>query len=582
MSRLPAALRRYAADVRTAVAAAPVEAALAVGLAVCLSISFREPTFTEDEFVRVAASVALAFPLVFGFSYLRARNAASAAARWAGTAAALGLSAWLGIAWMDDGHAAEGWRWVLLAAAAVLLLLLAPAVPPGRRDRREVWAFAARLVARGVGIGLYAGVLYALLAGAVAAVVSLFDLRHPEHLYGDLAGAVFFALAPLMLVGGIHRLAAPPEPGVPPAVGVLGRWLYAPALVVYLVILYAYGLKVVATGELPRNLLSPLVIAAGLIGLLGGFLLHPVHESAEHRGLSTLVRAVPAALLPLVPLAVWALAARLGEYGWTEFRYVRLAAVVAIGVLATLGTLRLVRRRPPLLTTVPAVLAAVLLVAALGPWSATAVSRRDQTARLRAAFAEAGVDPRRLPADTVVVDSAAFVRMEDGARYLVGTHGVEALREVVPAIPDTTRDVWAMGEVLGLRRRCAPGPPTTLSLDWRPGVPSVAGGTLRDVRIDSRRTFVGGTLGLRLDGDDVVAEGRGWAARASLRPLIPRSGAAMPCADRRTHTAHFQGEAALLELRDEGGRLRAQLVVTSIVMGDPFPAAVRGLLVVPD
>lgn len=581
--RLPPALRQYAADLRTALAAAPVEAALAVGLAVCLSVSFREPTFTDGELARVAASVALAFPLVFGFSYLRARNAVSAAARWAGTAASLGLSAWLGIAWMDDGHAAEGWRWVLLAAAAVLLLLLAPAVPPRRRDLREVWAFSARLLARVVGIGLYAGVLYALLAGAVAAVVSLFDLRHPEHLYGDLAGVVFFALAPLMLVGGIHRLAAPPEPGVPPAVALLGRWLYAPALVVYLVILYAYGLKVLATGELPRNLLSPLVIAAGLIGLLGGFLLHPVHESAEHRGLSTLVRAVPAALLPLVPLAVWALAARLGEYGWTEFRYLRLAVVAAIGVLATLGTLRLVRRRPPLLTTIPALLAAVLLIAAVGPWSATAVSRRDQTARLRAAFAEAGVDPRRLPADTVVVDSAAYERIGSIARYLVEAHGHGALQAVVPAMPDTTRGGWAMGEVLGLRRRCAPHRRAHATIDWSSAVPGVRGGTLREVEVGRRGARAAGGVRLRLAGSRLIAEGDGWRAEAPLDVLMATLGGDAACGTMPVRTgARIGGAEALLDLRDAGGGVRAQLLVTRIGVEGGKPMQVRGLLVVPE
>ena len=195
------------------------------------------------------------------------------------------------------------------------------------------WAFAWRLALRIVGISLYAVALYAVLAGAVGATISLFELRQPEHLYTDLMGAVFFCFASWILVGGIHRLSAPRPAWVPEGVSRLGRWLYAPVLVIYLAVLYAYAVKVVATGELPKNLVSPLVIAAGMIGLLGAVLLEPVHDDDEHRGVSLLVRALPALLLPLVPLALWALGARLGEYGWTEFRYVRLAAVLAIGVL---------------------------------------------------------------------------------------------------------------------------------------------------------------------------------------------------------------------------------------------------------
>lgn len=582
MSRFRGALHAFAGDARAALAAAPVEVALGVLLAVSLSVTLREDGLSDDAFVRVAASAVLAFPLVFALSVLRARGVVSPATRWAGTAAVLAGAAAFGGAWMDVDASADGWRWFMLATAAVLLLVLAPALPWRERDRRTVWAFGARLVARIAGIAIYAGVLYALLAGAVVAVVSLFELRHPDHLYGDLAGAVFFALAPLILVGGIHRLIAPPEPGVPAAVALLGRWLYAPALIVYLVILYAYGLKVVATGELPRNLLSPLVIAAGLIGLVGGFLLHPVHGSPEHRGLSLLVRLVPAVLLPLVPLAVWALGARLGDYGWTEFRYLRLAVVVAIGVLAVLGTVRLARGGTPLLTTIPAVLATVLLVASVGPWSAPGVSKRDQTARLRAAFAEAGVDPRTLSADTARVDSAAYERIGGIARYLVQAHGPVALRAVVPAMPDTTRGVWEMGAMLGLRRECVPGERVYSTLDWSAGVPGVVGGTVWEVEAGTRRSRGPEGVRLRIAGERVVAEGDGWRAEGSLEPLAARLGADAVCGtppmreDRR-----LRGEEALIELRDAAGTLRAQLVVTRIGVAGGAPAEVRGLLVVP-
>jgi hypothetical protein len=309
---------------------------------------------------------------------------------------------------------------------------------------------------------------------------------------------------------------------VPEPVSRLGRWLYAPVLVVYLLILYAYAARVLVTGELPRNLVSPLVIAAGLIGLVGAVLLEPVHADEEHRGLSMLVRAVPALLLPLVPLAAWALLARLGEYGWTEFRYVRLAAVVAIGVLAVMGTIRLVRRRPPLLTAVPAVFAAVLLLSALGPWSAPAVSRRDQTARLRAAFREARVDPRRLPGDTVTVDSALYVRINSGAAYLVEAHGIGALRKVVPAA-DSTRATWRTAEMLGIRGGCRPSRPVFATVAWDGGAAGVMGGTVQQVSLHGADTIArrmgGATLRLWLQGERVGVDAGGWRASADLAPL---------------------------------------------------------------
>ncbi len=595
-------LRAYAADARAAFRDAPVEVALGVALAVALSIQVRSKSFTEDDFARTAASVALAFPLVFALSVLAARGVIGAAARWMGTAAVLAGCALYGWLALDTDRSADGWRWALLAGAAVLLLMMTPALPWRERDRRRSWAFGWRLAVRLVGIGLYSVALFAVLAGAVGAVVSLFELRKPDHVYTDLAGAVFFAFAPWIFVGGIHRLSAPPPDGVPEGVSRLGRWLYAPVLVIYLAVLYAYAVKVLATGELPRNLVSPLVIAAGLIGLLGAVLLEPVHDDDEHRGVSMLVRAVPALLLPLVPLAFWALAARLGEYGWTEFRYARMAAVAAIGLIAVAGTIRLVRRARPLQGTVPAVFAAVLLLSAVGPWSAPAVSRADQSARLRAELRRSKIDPRTLPADTVRVDSAGYERIASAARYLLDAHGIGALRAVIPALPDTTRSVWQMGETLGLRLRdCGPLEWSSGQLEWQgQAVRGMMGGALTELHVsagqpaDVPAVRARATLG---DDDRLRVEGAGWSAEADLAPLRVRLWSEpQSCAPehlQRVTGLPLTPADALVTLRDASGTARAQLVVTRISVGLPMqrtPGAqlpgvhvreLTGLLIVP-
>lgn len=569
-------LRAYAADARAAFRSAPVEVALGVFLAVLLSIQVRSDGFTDDEFARVAASVALAFPLVLSLSVLAARGVIGAAARWVGTLAVLAACAAFGLWWMREGRDADGWRWALLASAAVLLLGMTPGIPWRTRDRRGGWAFGWRLALRVVGIGLYAVALFVVLAGAVNAVVSLFELRRPEHLYADLAGFVFFAFAPWIFVGGIERFSAPAPAGVPEGVSRLGRWLYAPVLVIYLAILYAYGLKVVATGELPLNRFSPLVIAAGVLGLLGAVFLEPVHEDDEHRGVSMLVRAMPALLLPLVPLALWALGARLGEYGWTEFRYARLAVVMAIGILAVLGTARLARRRRPLQGTIPAVFAAVLLASALGPWSATAVSRRDQTARLRAELRRANVDPRRLPADSVVVDSAAYERIGSIARYLVNAHGVDALRAVIAALPDSTRGAWDLPERLGLRRGCRPSDEVNGYLAWGDGVPGLIGGRLVQLEVTEtdpgREAQVTPRLRAVLANDRLRVRADGWSAEADLSPLARRMYArpdACGPMQARVFDYPLQPAEALVPLVDASGAVRGQVLLTRVSIAGP-------------
>jgi hypothetical protein len=580
VSRLRGLAVRTAAELRGAVAAAQVEVALALAVAASLSIALRSDGF-EDRFARIAAGAALAFAPVFALSVLALRRVLAAAPRWAATAVVVASSFGYAHLRVGRGADAELWRWSLLVGAGVFLLLLAPAVPWRGRDRRAIGAFGARLAASGLAIGLYAAALFGLLAGAVAAVVGLFDLASPEHLYGDLAGAIFFALAPILLVGGIRRLTAPPGDAVPAAAVVLGRWLWAPALVVYLAILYAYAARVLATGELPRNLLSPLVIAAGVIGLAGAWLLASVHGDGGHRGLALLARLVPALLLPLVPLALWGLGARLGEYGWTEFRYVRVAVVVALGILAVLGTARLARRRPPLLTTVPIVFAAVLLAAAVGPWGALAVSRADQTARLRSALADAGVDPARVGVDTVLIDSAAWATIDGGVRYLFSSHGSDAVRTVLPALADSVEAPWGAPASLGFRRACGGMDERTLtaSAEGEPAV--VGGGSLREVRFDERGTAVGRDS-IRLRGTEVLLQGPDGPATAGLGAL-PGSVETSSCgADgSRIPDGHFAAGESVLLLRRPDGSVRAQLVVARIQMRGGLPIHVNGVLIVP-
>ncbi|HEY0023859.1 MAG TPA: DUF4153 domain-containing protein [Longimicrobium sp.] len=565
-------LRAYAADARAAATSAPVEVALGLLLAASLSVQVRTKGFDETEWVRLAGTVVLAFPLVFAASVLRARGVISASARWTATAAILGGCLLFGLLWFDPDRSAHGWRWFMLTDAAVLVLAMSSGVPPAERDRRRSWAFTWRAAERLVGVALYAVALYGILAGAFAAVVNLFDLKQPQHLFTDLAGAVFFGVAPWIFVGGIHRLVAPPPEGVPVAVSRLGRWLYAPVLVIYLAILYAYALKVVATGELPKNLVSPLVIAAGMIGFVGAVLLEPVHADDEHRGLSLLVRWMPALLLPLLPLAFWAVLERLGQYGWTEFRYLRVAILGVLLVLAVLGTVRLARRGAPLMSTIPVVMAGALLAAAVGPWGALAVSKRDQTARLRSAFAEAKIDPRRVPADTVTLDTALYDRLSGSAEYLLKAHGRGALLAVVPGAPDGS--AWQVAAELGIVRGCGRDVAwQTSTFDWGGGIPGVAGGTLVPVTIQDGLAMqvqaAGATYRLTLMRERVAVEGPAWRAEAPLSHLRRQAmaGHENACDHRRPPRA-LPTALARVDLVDPRGRLRAQLLMEAVTIGD--------------
>lgn len=590
MPSVPLALRTYARDARAAAAHAPVEVLLGLITAVTFMVAMHAPG-SDDWWLRLAAGAALALPIVFCMSVLAARGVVAPAVRWAATAVVLGLAAAFAVLLFDPRREAEGWRFASLAAAAVLGLMLTPSV--GKADapaaRSRFWRFNAALLVRVVIVGAYAVALYAALAGAVAAVASLFELDTPEHLYQDLAGAVFFGLLPWVVVGGLPGLVAPPGAAsdeAPTGVRLVGRYLYAPVLTIYLAILGAYTLKVALTWDLPRNLLSPIVLLAGLGGFFGALYLEPLQRDREGGYAARLIRWFPAALLPLLPLALWAVWVRVDEHGWTEFRYLRFALLLALLVLAAAGVARRIRRRPPLLATVPAVFGWVLLVSALGPWSAQAVSRGDQQARLRSGLREAGLlaDPQgpiTLSTDSLrerrLIPRALHDRITGAAQYLHSEHGPESLRGII-ADADRFTSGWELARALPIEAACELERLLHLAshLPTEAPVGEVPSGTLYRLRADSydspppREPSDPGGLRMSLAGSQLrLTSGGagGWTAIVELQPLVVAltAGPTTSCDVRVDPEARLTPGQARFPLVDAGGESRGVLILTSLI-----------------
>lgn len=604
MSRIPQVVRTYARDAAGAFALAPVEVLLGLTVAVAFSVALRQ-TGGMDEWSRIAASAALALLLVFGLSLLRARGVIGGGARWGATALVLAAAAAYGVWVADTRLETEAWRFAALLGAAAMALSLVPVagVRDHERRRRDFWRFNALLLARIASVVAYGGALFAALAGAVAAVSSLFELKTPEHLYQDLFGAVFFALVPWVVAGGVPELVAGPggEGRAPRAIRLLGRFLYAPVLVVYLAILIAYAVKVVATGEMPKNLLSPIILLAGIGGFLGSLLLEPLRRDPEHAGVARLVRVFPAVLLALLPLATWAVWVRRDQYGWTESRYLRFALLLALGVLAAAGVYRLARRREPVLLLVPVVLGATLLLSAFGPWGASAVSRRSQEARLRQGLAQAGLlrggryagtlqppdtlDVRPVADTRRTIPSELHAQVTGALSYLYASHGPESLRGVFGAGVERYHGGWELAKALPVRPGCEGGEELRsvhASLPAQLPVPGLAGGTLYRVQRAARSEPPeprAGPVQLQLAGTGLRVHAAGperWTAPVELRALVARLTSTGPdgCGPGdRFASAEILPAEAVRPLVDEAGRARGQLVLTEVAVARPEAGA---------
>lgn len=544
---IKATARAYLRDAGTAFERAPLEVALAVLTAVFFSYAVSS-SFGEDAWLQIFTASVLAFGFAWCGTLLHALGALSFKQRWALTFfGALAAALYL-LAIPDFEHAAEGWRAFMLLAGVALLVFAAPA---WTRDddaaSLRLRRINGRFLLRAIGLTLYGLALFAGLALALAAIDKLFELKLADDVYQHTFGWIMLVLVPWVVVGGLESYVRPldEESDVARVVHRLTAFLVPPLLVLYFLILYTYALRIAITGEIPKNLVSPMVLAAGLLSGLALILFDPPPN--ETRAGFRLLRLAPAVFIPLVPLGLWALLLRVHEYGWTEFRLLRVLLVVLLGVIAVLAAVQLVRRRPYSLRVPPLVVGVALLI---GAWVLPSIALRDQQIRLKDALVEAGIDVRRIVAgDTTrrAVNRASYQKINDAGWYLQSHFGAQAVQAVTGIPPAQPPFGWSLAEQFRLITAGNDSVGWTImgQLPFRAGVTTSAGTTYR-VQAPGRYSAVSGTTIRFSIGSE--------AYTADLQPLL-----AQVTPSHRREQRNLPPQA--VPVRDRDQTLRGDLVV---------------------
>jgi hypothetical protein len=455
-SMLTGRARRYATDAARAWERAPVEVSTALALAVAFSWAVETGGEAMRSWLEVAIAGVLVMAAAWTASLLHALGMLDVRQRWLLTLAGAIVAALYGGLVLDLRLVTEVWRAAMLLAAAVLWLAAVPWLP--RRSIDEMRAVTGRFLLRVMGAALYCVALYAGLALAVGAVNTLFELDLAGEIYGHVFGWIALALAPWIVFGGVDEYVTPAESGVAPAVHRMTAFLVPPLVAVYYAILYAYSVRMAVTGELPKNLVSPLVFAAGALVGLALLLFDPRFRTTVS---AALLRVAPPLFVPLSLLGMWTILVRVEQYGWTEFRLLRLILLTVFGLLALGACWQLFRRQRFALHLIPLVLAGVLLLSAVGPWSVHAVARRSQVARLDSALRQAGVDPLAptpASAEARTIDASLYDHILNTSHYVAQHHGPERLPSALAhaptragELPREGGDVHGALQALGLR-----------------------------------------------------------------------------------------------------------------------------------
>lgn len=382
----------------------PLELVLCLAVTITFSMSMSaDDVETWELWRKFAFGVAVALPLVFSASYLRLDGRIRAPIRWGLSSAAVVFGAIAGATLMgEDGVAA--WRIVCVVGASLAIMMIAPGLAGVDRDAQH--RYATHHIGNSSLMLLNCLLLFGGLAGALAAIDQLFGVNVHERVYGHLAGMTFFALFPALIVGGMDRLSVASRTATQElsfAAIQAARFVLAPLLMIYLLILYVYLATVVGSSEWPRNLISPLALAAAGIGVSGQILLGGVIKNEKYRGVSLIFRGFSFAIVIPLLMSLTAIVMRIKQYGFTPSRYAILLLVVAFLLIAAIGVYRTLRREAPPLFAVGFVAAVLALGTTIGPMSVDRVVARSQAARVieDATYLELYVNGAFLPAEAM-------------------------------------------------------------------------------------------------------------------------------------------------------------------------------------
>jgi len=325
----------------------------------------------------------------------------------------------------DHYTAQAGMRFVLFVLG--LHWLVACIAFVGRGEDNGFWLYNKRLFLRILTSGLYTGVLYLGLVIALSAIEHLFSIPVPNDLYTDIWFVLGGVFNTWFFLAGVPADYDSPKTitEYPKGLKLFTQLVLLPILTIYLLILYAYMIRIAVTSVWPYGWVSYMVLAFSVAGILAILLVWPLRDEKDNKWISGYSRFFYFALFPLIILLGFAIWKRVASYGITEQRYFVL--VLAFWLLYVALYFLLSKRKT--IRLIPLSLCVLAFVVSFGPWGAEGVSLRVQRSRLQALL-----EKNRLMADGRLTGRPVSVGFIDRreitglTEYIVRSHGYKALQ----------------------------------------------------------------------------------------------------------------------------------------------------------
>lgn len=309
----------------------------------------------------------------------------------------------------------------LPAAVAGAILMLGNAVRHRRdRDDLHIWDFTHKLWTGAVFAAVGSVIFVMGMLAITFALKTLFGIDMSDLIEEFILPIGLGFLAPLYWMSTLPPVDEPyaelhDNPGfVSKAVAFLGTWLLTPMILIYALILLAYGLKILMAGSLPKGEIAQLTTPFLLIGTLNWLVLEP--PFIQSKVLARLFRktwfwlSIPAAIMLGIAIFV-----RIANYGLTIERIVILFVFIwALGI-ALWFSLMPERRRD--IRFIPGLAAMLAIVASiLAPISSVV----NQDKRLGHYLKKAGIfADGALPRSPEISDMSAAKKAKGALNYLI-------------------------------------------------------------------------------------------------------------------------------------------------------------------
>ena len=350
----------------------------------------------------------------------------------------------------------NGTQYFLFTIGLHLLVAFAPFY--GKSEMNGFWQFNKTLFLRFLLSVLYSGVLYLGLALALLALTMLFNVNIKKEQYGQL----WFFLAGIFntwfFLAGIPKNMDELDSitDYPKGLKIFTQFVLLPLVAIYLLILDAYGIKIIIQWELPKGWVSWLVNAFSVFGILSLLLIWPIRNDEGNKWISTFSRWFYRALFPLIILLGVAIGKRVMQYGITENRYFVLVVALWLAGIATYFLLSKTKN----IKLIPVTLCIIAFLSSFGPWGAFSVSEKSQVKRLEKLLTEEKilVDGKIIKATDTISDKNGR-QIASIVHYLHDHHSFDNIKHwfnenldtvTVFALKDSNEYVYGTEKILAL------------------------------------------------------------------------------------------------------------------------------------